>query len=364
MMWLQSNVFDIAWLLGLGSPLRPAAKAGLLTKEPLRGILFGVRVCVLILLVALKATQIQTLAVGVSSALTTSKCFYKSPHNPNNIFNFAIMKSLLRTIICLVLALATTNLGHSRTVLSESTGEPIVYASIGVINRNLGTVADTLGNFSLKIPAEFVNDSIRISSIGYVAKTFAVKDIKNIADTIFLADDVMMLNEVVVKPQRIKHKIAGRKGAGGFLYIEVEGNKAAGQGLAIPLNVKERAWLKELGFTIMTENNPLSKMKFRVNIYFKDDDEYILQNFKPIYFDYDKSQLDNGLFTYVFPEEIMLDEGKYYIELEFLENFSNEFFIMRSKPMTGRTRYRYASQSDWETLPFGAPLYIEYDSVE
>ncbi|WP_288147396.1 carboxypeptidase-like regulatory domain-containing protein [Xylanibacter rodentium] len=274
------------------------------------------------------------------------------------------MKSLLRTIICLVLTTAISNIGYSRTVLSESTREPIVYASVGVINRNLGTVADTLGNFSLKIPAEFINDSIRISSIGYIAKTFAVKDIKNIPDTIYLADDVMMLNEVVVKPQRIKHKTAGRKGAGGFLYIEVEGNKAAGQGLATPLNVKEWAWLKELGFTILTENRPLSKMKFRVNIYRKEDNEYILQNFNPIYFDYDKSQLNNGLFIYKFPEEIMLDEGNYYIELEFLENFSNEFFIMKSKPMTGRTRYRYASQSDWETLPFGAPIYIEYDSVE
>ena len=274
------------------------------------------------------------------------------------------MKSLLRTIFCLVSAMASINTGYSRTVLSEATREPIIYASVGVINRNLGTVADTLGNFSLKIPSEFVNDSIRISSVGYIAKTFAVKDIKNIPDTIYLADDVMMLNEVVVKPQRIKHKTAGRKGAGGFLYIEVEGNKAAGQGLATPLKVKERAWLKELGFTILTDNRPLSKMKFRVNIYRKEDNEYVLQNFNPIYFDYDKSQLDNGLFTYEFPEEIMLDEGSYYVELEFLENFANEFFIMKSKPMTGRTRYRYASQSDWETFPFGAPIYIEYDSVE
>lgn len=274
------------------------------------------------------------------------------------------MKAMLRTMFCLVLTMANINICSSRTVLSESTREPVVYASVGVINRNLGTVADTLGNFSLKMPAEFINDSIRISSIGYVAKTYAVKDIKNIPDTIYLADDVMMLNEVVVKPQRIKHKTAGRKGAGGFLYIEVEGNKAAGQGLAIPLNVKERAWLKKLGFTILTEKRPLSKMKFRVNIYRKEDDEYILQNFNPIYFDYDKSQLNNGLFIYKFPEELMLDKGSYYIELEFLENFSNEFFIMKSKPMTGRTRYRYASQSDWETLPYGAPIYIEYDSVE
>lgn len=274
------------------------------------------------------------------------------------------MKSLYRYVVCFLTGLLSVLPGYSRTVMSESTKEPIIYASVGVINRNLGTVTDTLGNFSLSIPAEFVNDSIKISSIGYVAKIFAVKDIKNIPDTIFLADDIIPLSEVVVKPQKIKHKRAGRKDAGGFIYIEVEGYKAAGQGLATPLNVKDRAWLKELGFTIQTENRPLSKMKFRVNIYRKEDDEYILQNFKPIYFDYDKARLKDGTFTYKFPDEIMLGEGNYYIELEFLENFSNELFVMKSKPLTGKTRFRYASQSAWETLPFGAPIYIGYDSIE
>lgn len=274
------------------------------------------------------------------------------------------MKSLHRHITCSLIGLLSVLSGYSRTVLSQSTGEPIIYASVGVINRNLGTVTDTLGRFSLSIPAEFLNDSIRISSIGYVAKTFAVKDITNIPDTIFLTDDAILLNEVIVKPQRIKHKTAGRKGAGGFVYIEVEGYKAAGQGLATPVNVKERAWLKELGFTIQTENRPLSKMKFRVNVYRKEDGEYILQNFNPIYFDYNKTQLKDGSFTYTFPDEIMLEEGNYYIELEFLENFSNELFVMKSKPLTGKTRFRYASQSAWETLPFGAPIYIDYDSIE
>ena len=274
------------------------------------------------------------------------------------------MKLLLRAIVCLILASVSIDQGYSRTVLSESTREPIVYANVGVINRNVGTVTDTSGHFSLKIPSDFINDSIRISSIGYVARTFAVKDIDNLPDTILLDDDIIRLSEVVVKPQRIKQKTVGRKSAGGFIYIEVEGYKAAGQGLATPLKVKERAWLKELGFTILTENRPLSRMKFRVNVYRKEQDQYILQNFNPIYFDYDKSQLENGQFTYRFPDEIMLEEGNYYIELEFLENFTNEYFIMSTKPLTGKTRYRYASQSAWETLPFGAPVYIEYDSVE
>lgn len=275
------------------------------------------------------------------------------------------MKSLLPKLSCYLLIVLSYLPASSRTVISESTGEPIIYASVGVINRNIGTVTDTLGNFTLKIPPELINDSIRISSVGYVPKTFAIRDIKNIPDTITLADDNILLGEVVVKPQTIKSKVAGRKASGGFIYINVEGYKAAGQGLATPLKVKNRAWLKNIGFTIITTPiKPLSRMKFRVNIYRKEDDRYVLQNIKPIYFDYDKSKLVNGLFQYIFPDEIMLEKGDYYVELEFLENFTNEYFYMKSKPLTGKTRFRYASQSEWETLPFGAPIFVEYDSVE
>lgn len=274
------------------------------------------------------------------------------------------MNSLLPKLFCYLFLASGCLPGFARTVVSESTGKPITYASVGVINRNFGTVTDTLGNFSLTIPREFINDSVRISSIGYTAQTFAVKDIQNIPDTIRLADNAVMLSEVVVKPQRIKLKTAGRKGGGGFIFIEVEGYKAAGQGLAIPINVKDRAWLKNIGFTIITDNKPLSRMKFRVNIYRKEDGKYVLQNIKPTYFDYDKSQLTDGSFSYAFPDEIMLEKGNYYVELEFLENFANEYFTMRSKPITGKTRYRYASQSEWESLPFGAPIYVEYDSAE
>lgn len=254
--------------------------------------------------------------------------------------------------------------GHCRTVLSSSTGEPVAYASVGVINRNLGTVTDSSGRFSLKIPPEYAEDSVRISSVGYRARTFAVRDIKDMPDTILLDDDVVMLREVVVKPQRMKRRTAGRKGGGGFIYIEVEGDKGAGQGLAVPLKVKRRAWLKEIGFTIVTDGRPLSHMKFRVNVYRRDEDGGTSQDIKPVYFDYDREGLVDGTFSYSFPEEIMLDEGEYYVELEFLENFYGEYFIMKSMPLTGKTRYRYASQSEWETLPFGTPVYVVYDSAE
>ena len=274
------------------------------------------------------------------------------------------MKPKLYESVCCIVLLTGSLITYARTVISESTKEPVIYASVGIINRDLGTVADTLGNFSLKIPPEYINDSVRISSVGYVAKTFAVKDIALIPDTIELADKIIMLNEVTVKPQKIKHKLAGRKGGGGFIGIDVEGYKAAGQGLAIPLTVKKRAWLSGIGFSLVRSSQTLSHMKFRVNIYRKENGRYILENINPVYFDYDKSQLIKDSFYYTFPEEIMLDKGDFYVELEFLSNFFNEYFTMASIPLTGMTRYRYASQSEWQTLPFGAPVFVEYDCIE
>ncbi len=277
----------------------------------------------------------------------------------NSSHNF----SKILTLAALLL-IPYTSFGR-RTVISATTREPIAYASVGIINKTLGTVTDSCGNFTLKVPDMSTQDTLKISCVGFASKCYSLADFATIPDTIVLSETSVPLKEITVKPQKIKSRTAGRKNGGGFIYINVEGYKAAGQGLAIPMKVKNRAWLKELGFSIINDKRTLRTMKFRINVYRKDGDEYELENIEPLYFDYSREDLDSdGRFIYHFPTEIMLDKGEYYVELEFLRNFNNEIFVMKSKPVTGRTHYRYASQSGWETLPFGAPLYVDYDSAE
>lgn len=50
------------------------------------------------------------------------------------------MKLLNPYIACALAGLLSVFAGYGRTVLSESTKEPVIYAGVGVINRNLGTV--------------------------------------------------------------------------------------------------------------------------------------------------------------------------------------------------------------------------------
>lgn len=86
----------------------------------------------------------------------------------------------MKSIKCLpVILLAACSLSvSSRTVISRTTREPVAYAGVGIVNRNLGTVTDTAGHFALSVPNEYLNDTLRISSVGFVSRSFAVRDFK------------------------------------------------------------------------------------------------------------------------------------------------------------------------------------------
>ncbi|UYZ61651.1 carboxypeptidase-like regulatory domain-containing protein [Hymenobacter weizhouensis] len=62
--------------------------------------------------------------------------------------------------------------------LDQATGQPLPYASVGVLGRPVGTVADAEGRFRLAIPAQYNQDSLRISLVGYRAFTMPVREFR------------------------------------------------------------------------------------------------------------------------------------------------------------------------------------------
>src|SRR6476620_4769828 len=91
---------------------------------------------------------------------------------------------------------------HAQTVVSgkvvNTKKEPITAASIRVKESNIGTNADSLGNFSLSI-AEKGKRTLQISSVGYNTKEMQI----NIGDSalhleIVLRDEAKPLADVVV----------------------------------------------------------------------------------------------------------------------------------------------------------------------
>ncbi|MDR1884322.1 MAG: SusC/RagA family TonB-linked outer membrane protein [Prevotella sp.] len=89
----------------------------------------------------------------------------------------------------------------SGTVMDES-GEPVIGASVMILNTATGTLTDLDGKYSLTIPS---NATVKISYIGYITQEIPVKGKTTL--NVVLKEDLKLLDEVVVVgygTQRVK----------------------------------------------------------------------------------------------------------------------------------------------------------------
>ena len=264
--------------------------------------------------------------------------------------------------IVVAVVVAATHFSYAQkieaTVIDAQSREPIAYASVGVVERTLGTLADTVGHFSLDVPMELDGDSLRISCVGYVELTMSVADARKSKE--FALETVEYpLPEVEVMPIETKAKHYGRKSAKGSMFLVVEGDCGAGKEMGMQFKTKKRAWIKNVSFAIVENDSMLVRMPFRLNLYKTQGDKYTNNLVSSHQFLYTKDAIENGRFTFQLPTPIEIDKGEYVIAVEFLENFPNRNFQMRTSIMTGHTFYRYAPQSSWKKIPLGSTLAID-----
>ena len=249
--------------------------------------------------------------------------------------------------IVVAVMVAATHFSYAQkieaTVIDAQSREPIAYASVGVVERTLGTLADTVGRFLLDVPVELDSDSLRISCVGYGELTMSVADARKCKEFALEAVEYP-LPEVEVMPIETKAKHYGRKSAKGSMFLVVEGDCGAGKEMGMQFKPKKRAWIKNVSFAIVENDSMLVRMPFRLNLYKKQGDKYANNLVSSLQFLYTKDAID---------------KGDYVIAVEFLENFPNRNFQMRTSIMTGHTFYRYAPQSSWKKIPLGSTLAID-----
>jgi len=84
-------------------------------------------------------------------------------------------------------------------VYSEN-NEPLVNATVRVVNENIGTVTDAQGKYEIKL-LEGLN-RISVSSMGYQTEIFEVIATKDVVKNVFLKIDQKQLDEVVVRVKK------------------------------------------------------------------------------------------------------------------------------------------------------------------
>ena len=92
-------------------------------------------------------------------------------------------------------------------ITNRETGEPVPFANVMIVGKNLNTVSDSLGNFTVIISNDFDKGRLQFSSIGYEQKSVKLRKTisKNRQDytvNIRLVPKTYQIPEVVVYGQR------------------------------------------------------------------------------------------------------------------------------------------------------------------
>ena len=261
------------------------------------------------------------------------------------------MKPSIFILICLVSHSIYGQNVYEGIIKNAQTNEPISYVNIGILNREKGTVSNENGEFTIEIPNEFINDTIKVSSIGYEPRHFIANEfIKALKSNmnITLSEKVIELNEVVVSNKNLKEKILGnktksRKLRGGFR------NAQLGNELGIKIKIKKNPTYITKFHANLTSNTG-EKMKFRLNFYSIEKglpkEKLIKQN---IIFSIDSKE---GEFTVNLSKYNLIIEEDFYLTMELIENEGNkESEVFFSAGLLGNaTVTRLTSQSEWKKL--------------
>lgn len=113
------------------------------------------------------------------------------------------MKPLFRALLFVQVVLAALTASAQTTkvtgrITDAKTGETIPFASIAFVDSRIGTNSDMDGNYALE--TYYATDSIKVSSVGYVARSFPVKKDKAQVIDVVLEPNSFELAEVVIKP--------------------------------------------------------------------------------------------------------------------------------------------------------------------
>ncbi|MEQ6122408.1 carboxypeptidase-like regulatory domain-containing protein [Reichenbachiella sp. MALMAid0571] len=87
----------------------------------------------------------------------------------------------------------------SGIVLDEESNKPIQACNVFVRNRDIGTVANSNGEFSIKIPVEFLDRNLVFSNIGYESFEAGILSFKENDNEIKLKPTIIIMEELVVR---------------------------------------------------------------------------------------------------------------------------------------------------------------------
>ena len=259
----------------------------------------------------------------------------------------------------------------SGEIKNSQNGLNLEYVNIGIANRNVGTVSNAKGNFTLKLNEKVsLNDTIVFSHIGFEPKKVLVSQLKSSHNIVAMIPSENILKEVVVSFKKPKSKQFGRSTKGlslmhsNFFYAfdkTVDDYLSRERGMEF--RIKKDCKVNDFNFNITS--NDFKSVKFRLNFYKVENDlpsKILIE--KDIIFEVKDNKL--GLFTVdLKPYDIYLDKemGDIAVTIQWIESIKTDeksrfFSISTAVSVTENSFYRERNMSSWSKTGQNLTFYL------
>lgn len=292
------------------------------------------------------------------------------------------IKTILLTLIGFIFLFPNYSYSQelSGQILNSNSGSPVPFVNIGIVGKDIGTVSNETGEFSLNISNATELDTLRFSFIGFEPYNLSVQSIRTdgFSNSVLLEKKVFVLDEVFVESKKLVSKTLGVRKKDGYPIPLFRKAKTE-----VPFPQKN--YRHEIG-TLFSGNGfvyldkvqinfsevSLDTLDLRINVYSVQNGvfENILK--EPVYMTI--TDLKKNPSPMVDLTELNLSlQDDFLITIENYQRIPNSsvriFANLKSKGRSFPTYYRSNSQSNWENLKvksadFGLSIqaYLRQDS--
>ena len=262
--------------------------------------------------------------------------------------------TLVTVALCAILQLQLNAQLYKGKVVSTNDKIAIAYVNIGIVGKDVGTVSNNNGEFSIELLDLYNNDSLRFSILGYKTKSFKVADFKkqfaNNEITIPLETKLMELKTVVIKPQITKiigNENKSKKMVGGFSSNDL------GSELGTVMKIrKSPTVIENVSFNIAY--NKYGNLLFRLNIYDMKDGKPNQSILKENIFV--KTDIKNGTVTVDLTTYQLIVNDDFFVSLEWIENLGENGLYFPVGLLNSPSFSKKTSQGLWKKVPVGVAI--------
>lgn len=266
--------------------------------------------------------------------------------------------SILFTIIS-VFFISNSNAQIISGKVIDTESKPIGFVNIGIVGKNIGTVSDENGDFTLELKDQYDNDTLKFSMIGFISLEFKVRSFKQKHSSekpiqIILNKSVTTLSEVTVKPKKYVTKVLGNTANSIRFTMGFQSNDL-GNELGTVMKIKKSpTFIEDVNFNIAVNNH--DSLTFRLNIYKMENgfpSENILK--EPIFVSIAGS---TRTLTVDLKKYNLIVEDDFFVSLEWIKFLKGEGLYFCGGVYNADSYVRQTSQGNWEKIDyFGLGFY-------